>query len=165
MDEFSSLAYHRTRGLAVVICRLFNTVGPRQTGTYGMVVPRFVSQALKNEPLTVYGDGSQTRTFTYVKDVVAALTGLMTCEAAVGEVFNIGGTEEVSILALAEKIISMTGSTSTIEMIPYEDAFARDFEDMQRRVPGIDKIRKAIGFEPATNLDAILSNVIAYIRS
>ncbi len=164
MDEFSALAYHRTRGLAVVIGRLFNTVGPRQTGAYGMVVPRFVSQALKNEPLTVYGDGSQTRTFTYVKDVVAALTGLMASEGAVGEVFNIGGTEEISILDLARKIIALAGSGSDIQMIPYEDAFARDFEDMQRRVPGIEKIRRAIGFEPATGLDEILGKVIDSVR-
>jgi UDP-glucose 4-epimerase len=164
MDEFSALAYHRTRGLAVVISRLFNTVGPRQTGAYGMVVPRFVSQALANEALTVYGDGSQSRTFTYVKDVVAALTGLMASEKAEGEVFNIGGTEEITVLELAEKIIRMTGSRSAIQTIPYEAAFARDFEDMQRRVPGIEKIRQAIGFEPRTSLDEILSHVIAYMK-
>jgi UDP-glucose 4-epimerase len=164
MDEFSSLAYYRTRGLPVVIARLFNTVGPRQTGAYGMVIPRFVSQALDNEPLTVYGDGTQTRTFTYVKDVVAALTGLMECENAVGEVYNIGGTEEISIMELARCIIRITGSSSKIECIPYEDAFARDFEDMQRRVPGIEKIRQTTGFEPTTSLEEILFKVIAHIR-
>ena len=162
MDEFTALAYYRNKGLQAVIVRLFNTVGPRQTGAYGMVIPRFVSQALKNEALTVYGDGSQTRTFTYVKDVVRALTGLMEIEAAVGEVFNVGGTEEISILELARKVIRETGSRSACELIPYEKAFAKDFEDMQRRVPSIEKIRETIGFEPATGLDAILRHVINY---
>jgi UDP-glucose 4-epimerase len=160
MDEFSALAYHRTRGLDVIIARLFNTVGPRQTGAYGMVIPRFVKQALGNEPLTVYGDGKQTRTFTYVADVVAALMGLMESNRAYGEVFNIGGQEEISIRALAEKIIHKTGSTSPIAFIPYEKAFEKDFEDMQRRVPGIDKIHRITGFEVKTNLDTILTRVI-----
>ena len=160
MDEFTALAYYRTEGLRVVIARLFNTVGPRQTGAYGMVIPRFVSQALNNQPLSVYGDGKQTRTFSYVKDVVQALINLMQVEAAVGEVFNIGGTQEISILDLAHKIIQATGSSSRIQMIPYEEAFGKDFEDMQRRVPGIEKIKKAIGFQPETELDAILKHVI-----
>ncbi len=160
MDEFTALAYFRTKGLHAVITRLFNTVGPRQTGAYGMVIPRFVSQALKNMPLTVYGDGKQTRTFTYVKDVVWALMALMDCDSAAGEVFNVGGTEEISILDLAEKIIQETGSRSVCELIPYEEAFAKDFEDMQRRVPSIDKIRSCIGFEPKTGLEAILRQVI-----
>lgn len=165
MDEFTALAYYRTKGLAVVIARLFNTVGPRQTGTYGMVLPRFVSQALKNEPLLVYGDGRQTRTFTYVKDVVQGLMALMDSEQASGDVFNIGGTEEITILALAEKIIQATGSQSPIKMISYDQAFEKDFEDMKRRVPGIDKIRKAVGFQPKTDLDTILSQVISYFRN
>lgn len=160
MDEFTALAYYRTEGLRVVIARLFNTVGPRQTGAYGMVIPRFVSQALNNQPLSVYGDGKQTRTFSYVKDVVQALINLMQVEAAVGEVFNIGGTQEISILDLAHKIIQATGSSSRIQMIPYEEAFGKDFEDMQRRVPGIEKIKEAIGFQPETELDAILKHVI-----
>ncbi len=160
MDEFTALAYHRTNGLPVIIARLFNTVGPRQTGAYGMVIPRFVSQALANEPITVYGDGTQTRTFTYVKDVVDALLGLMGHEHAPGEVINIGGTEEVSILNLAEKIKALCGSTSSIAFVPYNKAFGKDFEDMQRRVPGIDKIRKMIGFDPTTDLEAILKAVI-----
>ena len=164
MDEFTSLAYHRSRGLQVIITRLFNTVGPRQTGAYGMVIPRFVLQAIKGEPLTVYGDGSQTRTFTYVKDVVDALVGLMDAEQAVGEIFNIGGTEEISIFDLANKIIQATGSTSTVELVPYDKAFEKDFEDMQRRVPGIDKIREFIGFEPRTDLDTILEHTIEYMR-
>ena len=164
MDEFSALAYHRTHGLNVIIARLFNTVGPRQTGAYGMVVPRFVEQALKNEPLTVYGDGKQTRTFTYVKDVVCALMGLMDNEKAYGEVFNVGGKREVTILDLAEAIIQKTGSSSSVQLIPYEEAFEKDFEDMQRRVPGIEKIKRVTGFEPRTDFDAILQKVIDYIK-
>jgi UDP-glucose 4-epimerase len=164
MDEFTALAYHRTRGLEVIIARLFNTVGPRQTGAYGMVLPRFVNQALRNEPLQVYGDGTQTRTFTYVKDVVQALTALMESSHTGGEVFNIGGTEEISILALAQRIIQATGSSSDIKLVPYKEAFEKDFEDMQRRVPGIDKIRQAIGFAPKTDLDTILSQVINHFR-
>ncbi len=165
MDEFTALAYHRTNGLKVVIARLFNTVGPRQTGAYGMVIPRFVEQALKNETLTVYGDGRQTRTFTHVTDVVKALISLMQHEDAVGEVFNIGGIEETAILDLARKIIAKTKSKSDIKMIPYEDAFGKDFEDMQRRVPGIKKIQNLIGFEPDKNLDAILNSVVAYMKT
>lgn len=164
MDEFTALSYYRTNGLPTIVTRLFNTVGPRQTGAYGMVIPRFVAQALKNRPLTVYGDGSQTRTFTYVKDVVEALMGLMMHERAVGEVFNVGGTEEISIIDLAKIIIERTGSSSPIEQIPYEEAFEKDFEDMQRRVPGIDKIRNLIGFEPKTTLDEIIDRVIDYMN-
>lgn len=160
MDEFTSLAYHRTEGLQVVIVRLFNTIGPRQTGAYGMVVPRFVEQALRNEPITVYGDGSQSRTFTSVSDVVQGLTALMECASAVGEVFNIGGDEEISIEALARKIITKTRSQSTIQMIPYEEAFEKDFEDMQRRVPSTEKINATIGYEPCCKLDTILDEII-----
>ena len=165
MDEFTALAYHRTNGLEVVIARLFNTVGPRQTGAYGMVIPRFVTQALARAPITVYGDGTQTRTFTYVLDVIEALQGLMNSPASFGQVFNVGGTEEISIRDLAARIISLCGSSSPIEFVPYEKAFGRDFEDMQRRVPGIDKINKAIGFSPKTGLDAILENIIAHERA
>jgi len=165
MDEFSALAYHRTHHLQAIIARLFNTVGPRQTGAYGMVLPRFVEQALKNVPLTVYGDGKQTRTFTYVKDVVCALMGLMNNENAYGEVFNVGGKREVTILELAEAIIEKTGSSSSIELIPYEEAFEKDFEDMQRRVPGIEKIKRVTGFEPSTGFDAILQKVIDHMRT
>ena len=160
MDEFMALAYHRTNGLEVVIARLFNTVGPKQTGAYGMVIPRLVGQALNGQPLTVYGDGKQTRTFTYVKDVVDALMSLMASLKATGELFNVGGTEEISIEDLARRIIAMTGSDSKIEYIPYEVAFEKDFEDMQRRVPGIQKIKDYIGFEPKTDLDGILKSVI-----
>lgn len=162
MDEFMSLAYYRTTGLPVCIVRLFNTVGPRQTGTYGMVIPRLVSQALKNKPLTVYGDGSQTRTFTYVKDVVWALIKLMENGNAFGEVFNIGGTQEVSILDLAKKIIALTNSKSEIQLIPYDEVFDKDFEDMQRRVPSVEKLNNLVGFDPKTTLDAILTKVINY---
>lgn len=165
MDEFSALAYHRTNNLKVIITRLFNTVGPRQTGAYGMVIPRFVDQAIKGSPLTVYGDGSQTRTFTYVKDVVDALIALMDCRDAIGEVINIGGTEEISIQELAEQIIAITESRSTIHHIPYDQAFGKDFEDMQRRVPGIDKARQLIGFEPKTSLREIIKNIVNSIRS
>lgn len=165
MDEFTGLAYHRTTGLKVVVSRLFNTVGPRQTGAYGMVIPRFVGQALKNEPLTVYGDGGQTRTFTYVKDVAEALMGLMDSEDAVGEVFNIGGTQEITILDLAKKIIEAVGSKSSVDLVPYEKVFEADFEDMQRRVPGIEKINSCIGFSPKTDLDSILERVISHMRN
>ncbi|MBU2488067.1 MAG: GDP-mannose 4,6-dehydratase [Proteobacteria bacterium] len=164
MDEFTALAYHRNRGLEVVTARLFNTVGPRQTGAYGMVIPRLVSQALANEPLTVYGDGSQTRTFTYVKDVVEALMGLVDHPEALGDIFNVGGTEEISIRDLAERIIRASGSSSEIRIIPYEDAFPADFEDMQRRVPDISKILALTGFVPRTDLDTILSEVIRVAR-
>lgn len=160
MDEFSALAYFRTRGLWATIVRLFNTVGPKQTGAYGMVLPRFVDQALKGQSITVYGDGSQTRTFTYVEDVVGALMALMETKAAAGEVFNVGGTEEVSIIELAKKVIEATGSKSNIELIPYEKAFLKDFEDMQRRVPSIEKIKRLVGFEPKTNLNNIIKRVI-----
>lgn len=162
MDEFMALAYFRTTGLQVTVVRLFNTVGPRQTGAYGMVIPRFVSQALRNEPLTVYGDGKQTRTFTYVKDVVCALMQLIENEQAFGEVFNIGGTEEVTILELAKRIVAAAKSSSKIDFIPYDEAFGKDFEDMQRRVPGIEKLHALIGFEPKTPLEAILAKVITF---
>lgn len=165
MDEFTALAHYRQKGLPVVITRLFNTVGPRQTGAYGMVIPRFVKQALNSEPISVYGDGSQTRTFTYVKDVIEALMLLMETPNALGEVFNIGGTEEITMLALAERIKKLAGSSSEIQLIPYEKAFGKDFEDMQRRVPGIDKIHQATGFEPTTDLDQILTRVIDYIKT
>ena len=164
MDEFTALAYYRTNGLKVIIARLFNTVGPRQTGAYGMVIPRLVSQALQNQPLTVYGDGKQSRTFTYVKDVVSALTDLMAHEDSVGEVFNVGGTEEITINDLAEKIIAQAGSTAAIEHVPYEKAFEKDFEDMQRRVPGIEKIQNLIGFEPKTSLNEIIEYVVAHMK-
>ena len=164
MDEFMSLAYFRTTGLPVTIVRLFNTVGPRQTGAYGMVIPRLVSQALKGEPLTVYGDGHQTRTFTYVKDVVWALMNMVENDQAFGEVFNIGGIEEISILDLAQRIVAATRSSSEIRIVPYDEVFGKDFEDMQRRVPSVEKIKKLIGFDPKTPLDVILAKVITFMQ-
>ena len=164
MDEFMSLAYFRTNGLKVTVARLFNTVGPRQTGNYGMVIPRFVAQALNNETLTVYGDGNQTRTFTYVKDVVWAFMQLIEKEQAFGQVFNVGGIEEISITVLAKRIITACNSSSEIQFIPYEKAFGKDFEDMQRRVPGIEKIANLIGFDPQTYLDEILYKIINHMR-
>lgn len=165
IDEFLALAYHRERNLPVIVVRLFNTVGPRQTGRYGMVIPTFVRQALAGEPITVYGDGQQTRSFTYVGDVVGALARLMTAPAAVGEVFNIGNPQEISILALAERIKAMTGSQSDIVLVPYEEAYDTGFEDMPRRVPSLEKIHALIGYEPTVDLDGILERVIAHRRS
>lgn len=165
VDEFLGLAYHQQFGLPVVIMRFFNTVGPRQTGRYGMVVPRFVRQALRNEPLTVYGDGQQSRCFGDVADVSGAIMGLMNHPGAVGEVFNIGNTQEVTVTELAEMVIALTGSQSTIHYIPYEEAYAPGFEDMRRRVPSIDKIAALIGYRPQYGLDSILRRVIEYERT
>lgn len=165
MDEFMAIAYHRSNRLSVLIARFFNTVGPRQTGRYGMVIPRFVKQALRNEPITVYGDGSQTRTFTHVKDAVTALLRLVENPESVGEVVNIGGSEEVSILDVAIKMKEKTRSSSEITLIPYEEVFPRDFEDMQRRVPSTVKLQKLTGFRPTINLDTILDDVIAYQKT
>jgi len=165
MDEFTALAYHRTKKLSVIIIRLFNTVGPRQTGRYGMVIPRFVQQALRNEAITVYGDGTQTRTFTYVGDVVDAITMLVQCPDAIGDVTNIGGAEEITMKDLAEKVKALTCSASTIKFVPYEEAYTKDFEDMQRRVPSIEKIEKLVNWKPTTSLDDILNKVIDYCRA
>ena len=164
MDEFMALAYYRTGGLKVTIARLFNTIGPRQTGAYGMVVPRFISQALANDPVTVYGNGMQTRTFTGVKDVVQAFMGLVDSENSFGQVFNIGGTEEITILELAERIIALTESQSHIMLVPYEEAYGADFEDMLRRVPSIDKIHDLLGFKPKDNLDDILREIVGMMK-
>jgi UDP-glucose 4-epimerase len=162
MDEFTALAYFRNKKLPVIILRFFNTVGPRQTGRYGMVVPRFVQQALRDDPVTVYGDGTQTRTFTYVGDVVEAIVGLMECPAAIGEVINIGGMEEISIKELAERIKTLAGSKSEIKFVPYDEAYTKDFEDMQRRVPSIEKVRGLTGWKPTTDLDNIIRSVVNY---
>lgn len=161
LDEFMALGYHRAEGLPVVIVRFFNTVGPRQTGRYGMVIPRLVQQALEGKPLTVYGDGKQSRTFTHVRDVVQALALLIESPEAEGEVVNIGGVEEVSILDLATRIIEKTNSNSAIELIPYDVAFSKDFEDMQRRVPSTEKLSSLTGFKTSIELDEILDDVIA----
>ncbi|MFH1085265.1 MAG: GDP-mannose 4,6-dehydratase [Chloroflexota bacterium] len=164
MDEFLALAYAKQYGLPVVIMRFFNTVGPRQTGRYGMVVPRFARQALLNQPLTVYGDGQQSRCFTYVGDVVRAIVGLADAPQAVGEVFNIGGTEEVTIERLARRTIALAESTSQVVYVPYDQAYERGFEDMRRRVPDIAKITSLLGWRPAVGLDEILTRVLADVR-
>jgi UDP-glucose 4-epimerase len=161
IDEFLAIAYWRERRLPTVIARFFNTVGPRQSGRYGMVIPRFVSQALAGEPITVYGDGSQRRCFGHVSDVVRGMAQLMECDAAVGEVFNIGSQEEISILELAHRVRETVGSSSEIVHVPFEEAYDRDFEDMPRRVPCTDKVRAMIGWEPKANMDRILKDVIA----
>jgi UDP-glucose 4-epimerase len=165
VDEFLALAYWRERSLPTASVRLFNTCGPRQTGRYGMVLPRFVRSALLREPLTVYGDGTQTRCFTYVGDVIEALIGLAEKDEAVGEVFNIGSSQEVSIRELAERVIGLTGSDSEIKYISYEEAYGSGFEDMKRRIPDISKIRDLIGWTPKVDLDELLMIVINYYRS
>jgi UDP-glucose 4-epimerase len=162
VDEFLGLAYQRQFGLPVVVMRFFNTIGPRQTGQYGMVVPRFVRQALRGEAIQVYGDGEQTRCFADVADVVTAVTQLAVHPQAAGQVFNIGSTEEITINALAERIITLTGSRSTIQHVPYDEAYAPGFEDMRRRVPCIDKIRRLIGYQPRCTLDDTLRKVIEF---
>ena len=160
IDEFLALAYHRERRLPVIVVRLFNTVGPRQTGRYGMVIPTFVRQALAGEPITVYGDGRQTRSFTYVGDVVGALAKLAQEPAAIGQVFNLGSTEEVSIMDLAKTVRRLTTSPSEIVLIPYDEAYEAGFEDMPRRVPDLRKIAALIGYAPTLGLDDILARVI-----
>lgn len=164
VDEFLGLAYYRQYGLPVVIMRFFNTVGPRQTGRYGMVVPRFVRAALQNEPLTVYGDGTQSRCFADVADVTRAVAQLAEHPKAVGEVFNIGSTEEVTIRQLAERVIALTRSGSEIVYVPYDQAYAPGFEDMQRRVPAIEKLTALIGYAPRHSLDETLKRVIEHER-
>ena len=164
VDEFMGLAYQRQFGLPVVIMRLFNTVGPRQTGRYGMVVPRFVRRALRNAPLEVFGDGSQSRCFAYVGDVVGAIAGLAETPAAIGQVYNIGNTEEISIRDLAQRVIQLSGSRSDIHYVPYDEAYAPGFEDMARRVPCIDKIQALLGYQPRYNLEQTLSRVIEFER-
>ena len=164
MDEFLALAYAKQFDLPVVIARLFNTVGPRQTGRYGMVVPRFVGQALRDAPITVYGDGQQTRCFCHVADVVRAIVALSDEPAAEGEVFNVGSSEEVTIEALARRTVALAGSSSPIVLVPYDRAYEAGFEDMRRRVPDTTKIRRATGWEPRIDLDGILRGVIAYAR-
>jgi UDP-glucose 4-epimerase len=159
-DEFLAMAYYQETRLPVVIVRLFNTVGPRQTGQYGMVVPNFVSQALRGLPIPVHGDGSQTRCFCHVKDVVPALVELMTRQKAYGGVYNIGSDHEISIRELAELVIRKTGSKSEIRYIPYEEAYPTGFEDMQRRVPDLKRASALIGFRPSRSLNDILDDVI-----
>ena len=165
IDEFLALAYWKEKKLPVIILRLFNTVGPRQSGQYGMVIPNFVRQALAGQPITVFGDGSQRRSFTYVGDVVDGLARLMRHPDAVGEVFNIGNGEEITIRALAERVKAATRSSSDIVTIPYDQAYEAGFEDMPRRVPDIGKIRALVGYEPRVQLDEILARVIDFFRT
>jgi UDP-glucose 4-epimerase len=165
IDEFLALAYWKEKKLPVVIVRLFNTVGPRQTGQYGMVLPTFVRQALAGHPITVFGDGTQSRSFTFVGDVVDALVGLAGDKRAIGEVFNIGNTGEVTIADLAARVKTMTGSCSPIHYIPYDQAYEAGFEDMPRRVPDISKIREFVGYEPKLGLEEIIRSVIEHMRA
>ena len=162
LDEFLAIAYWRERRCPTVIARFFNTVGPRQTGRYGMVVPRFVSQALRHEPITVYGDGRQRRCFTHVKDTVRAAIALMDADATVGQVYNVGNDEEITIRDLAERVRTLTGSYSPIQFVPYNEAFGEDFEDVLRRAPALEKIRHEVGYDPEFSLDDVLQAVIAY---
>jgi UDP-glucose 4-epimerase len=164
-DEFLALAYHQETGLPVTVVRLFNTTGPRQTGAYGMVVPRFVRQALEGQPLTVYGDGSQLRCFTNVHDVVAALMALAATPAAIGEVVNVGNPREMSIRHLAELVRSIVGSQSQVELIDYETAYGKGFEDMRRRVPDVSLLRSLVGFVPTTPLEETIREIADCIAS
>ncbi len=165
MDEFLALAYHRERGLQTVIVRFFNTVGPRQTGAYGMVLPNFVKHALLNQPIPIFGDGRQQRNFTYVADAVEGIIRMMACPEAVGQVFNMGGDEEVSMEQLAIRVRKTVGSTSPLCYTPYQCAYQDGFEDMRRRVPDTSKLRRVIGYAPDTPLDTIIEKVVEYFRA
>ena len=165
LDEFLAIAYHREKGLPVIVGRFFNTVGPRQTGQYGMVVPTFVRQALADEPLTVFGSGEQRRCFTHVADAVRAVIGLMDEPKAVGRVFNIGNTEEVSILELAERVIALTESRSEVRHMSFTEAYGPTFEDMPRRVPNLERIHALTGYEPRLTLDEVLQSVVQHERA
>ena len=165
IDEFLALAYYRERKLPVTVVRLFNTVGPRQTGRYGMVLPTFVQQALAGAPITVFGTGEQTRCFGYVADIIRGLTACVASDKTVGEVFNLGNVEEVSMNTLAERIIAAAGSNSEIQHISYEDAYAPGFEDMERRVPDISKARTWFGYNPTHSLADIIASVVVYYRA
>lgn len=164
IDEFLALAYYKQFDLPVVICRFFNTVGPRQTGSYGMVIPNFVQQALAGQPITVYGDGRQSRCFCNVKDTVRAVIALAAEPKAVGEIFNVGGQEEISIGDLAQRVAARAGSQSGSVLVPYDEAYEKGFEDMFRRVPNTEKIKAAIGWQPTIGLDQTLDEVIGYFR-
>src|SRR4030043_1826490 len=164
IDGFLGLAYYRQFGLPVVVMRFFNTVGPRQTGRYGMVIPRFVRQALSNEPITIYGDGEQSRCFADVEDIIGAIYKLSSHPSAVGQVFNVGSTEEVNIRELAERVIAVTGSQSRIIYVPYEEAYAPGFEDMRRPGPDLTKVHDLIGYEPTFSLDDTLKRVVDFER-
>jgi UDP-glucose 4-epimerase len=165
LDEFLALAYYKSVELPVVIFRLFNTVGPRQVGNYGMVVPRFVRWAMNNEPIQIYGDGQQSRCFANVHDVTDAIIALNSYKGAIGEVFNIGSSEEVTIEQLAEKVKACTGSTSEITYMPYDQAYEAGFEDMRRRVPDVSKINAAVGWRPTTRLETTIQQIITYFKT
>ncbi len=165
IDEFLAIAYYRERGLPVTIVRLFNTVGPRQTGQYGMVLPRFVRQALDGKPLTVYGTGEQARCFCHVSDVVGGLIACVFNVRSAGEIFNLGNTEEITMNALADRVIKLVGSSSTVEHIPYSEAYAPGFEDMQRRIPDLSKAAEWFGYRPTKSLDEIIRDVAESIRA
>jgi UDP-glucose 4-epimerase len=165
MDEFLALAYHQERGLDAVIVRLFNTVGPRQSGMYGMVIPRFVERAIANGPLEIHGDGTQTRCFCHVQDTVRALVGLMDDPSTSGEIYNVGSQERIRILDLAKRVLAATGSTSELEFIPYDRVYGLGIEDMFHRIPSIEKVFGAIGWGPERTLEQILTDVIAYTRA
>ena len=165
IDEILAYTYWREKGLKAVIIRLFNTVGPRQTGSYGMVVPRFVGQALRNQPITIFGDGTQTRCFCHVSDAVGGLVALSEHPEAFGKVFNLGGVEEISIQDLARQIVGLSGSNSELEYIPYSSAYEEGFEDMERRVPNIGRAKSLVGFEPSIGLDEIIHSVIDDLRT
>lgn len=165
LDEFIAMAYWKTTSLPVIVVRLFNTVGPRQTGQYGMVIPSFVQQAIQDGPLRVHGDGKQTRCFCHVADIVSGLEQLMHCKAAYGQVVNLGSTEEISMHALAQRIVERVGSKSIIELVPYQQVFGDGFEDMLRRVPKITKVNQLIGWKPQRNLANIIDDVAAQFRS
>ena len=164
IDEFLALAYWKERKLPVIVVRFFNTVGPRQTGQYGMVIPNFVQQALAGRPITVFGDGRQSRSFTHVADVVGALVKLVSEPKAIGQVINLGNTQEVTIQALAERVRELSGSTSPIKLVPYDEAYESGFEDMPRRVPDLSKAEAMIGYKTRFTLDDILTQVIDYFR-
>jgi len=165
MDEFLALAYHQERGLDCVIVRLFNTVGPRQTGQYGMVIPRFVQNALAERPLEIYGDGTQTRCFCHVQDAIRALHGLMQEPSAAGEIYNVGSTESVRIIELAQRVLELTASSSELTFTPFEQVYGGGIEDTLHRIPAIEKVAGAIGWQPTRDLDQILADVIEHVRS
>jgi nucleoside-diphosphate-sugar epimerase len=164
LDEFLSLAYHQERGLDCVVVRLFNTVGPRQSGQYGMVIPNFVANSLAGRPLEIHGDGSQTRCFCHVQDTIRALMGLMDARTISGDIFNVGATERITILELARKIIEFTESDSDLTMIPYDQVYGQGIEDMLHRAPSIEKIKRAIGWQPTRTLDQTLEDVVDFVR-